>query len=108
MLQGWTTITIEWALVVLSLIFVFLRIYVRFTAPSTVHNFSDTIVICAWLAFVCMVACDSALSRLHLLERDTTYDAGLLKLNKRPEDSLRMLKVLPLLCFLSRWGNGDE
>lgn len=93
MLPGWTTITIEWAFAVLSLIFVLLRIYVRFTAPSTIHHLSDAIVICAWLAFVGMVACDSALSRLHLPERASIYDAGLLKLNQRPEDSLCMLKV---------------
>lgn len=95
MLHGWTTITIEWALVIFALIIVLLRIYVRLTTPrgSQNHNLSDAIVICAWLALVCMVSCDSALLKLGMMEWDSTYDAKMLSINSNPEDSRRMLKV---------------
>ncbi|KAF8539693.1 hypothetical protein BDD12DRAFT_837069 [Trichophaea hybrida] len=94
MLLGWTTLTIEWALALLSLIFVLLRIYVRFTAPSYTHNRSDVIVVCAWLALASMVACDSALYRLGLFEGPNVYDKSLLLLNSNPKDSIRMLKII--------------
>jgi hypothetical protein len=93
MLLGWTTLTIEWALALLSLVFVLLRVYVRFTAPSCAHNLSDAIVVCAWLALLSMVACDSALFKLGLLEGPNTFDNSLLSLNSNPGDSIRMLKV---------------
>ncbi|CCX31598.1 Similar to hypothetical protein AOL_s00080g416 [Arthrobotrys oligospora ATCC 24927]; acc. no. EGX48291 [Pyronema omphalodes CBS 100304] len=96
MLHGWTTITIEWALVIFALIIVLLRIYVRLTTPrgSQNHNLSDAIVICAWLALVCMVSCDSALFKLGMMEWDSTYDAKMLSINSNPEDSRRMLKII--------------
>lgn len=97
MLNGCTTLTIEWALVLLSLAFVLLRVYVRFTSPSSGVNNSvtDTLVIFAWLALASMVACDSMLEKLSLLARPTPLDDKevLILVNQNPEELVRMLKV---------------
>jgi hypothetical protein len=94
MLNGWATITIEWALVFLSLIFVLLRIYVRLTAPSSVRNrLSDAIIIIAGLSLATMVALDTVMSRMHIFEPGSYYDKSLIHRHARAEHNVRLLQV---------------
>lgn len=95
MLNGWTPIIIEWALIALSLIFVLLRIYVRFSVPTTDPHYklADAIVIVAWLALAVMVVLDTVLSKLSLFDSASNFDRTLVMKNEKPEDNVRMLKV---------------
>jgi hypothetical protein len=95
MLHGWTTaVTVEWALVSLSLIFVLLRLYVCLTGP-TISSFrsklSDAIIVIAWLSSASMVVLDTVMSTKYLSAGEK-LDVSLLR-ESSPEDAVRALQV---------------
>jgi hypothetical protein len=95
-------------LVVLALVFVALRGYVRYWRGQR-PLLSDYFVFAAWLAFVACCACDIRLKALGLFKNDRTYTDPLTSINKDPDKSIEALKVLIWLILLIvayiRFGN---
>ncbi|KAA8912293.1 hypothetical protein FN846DRAFT_321919 [Sphaerosporella brunnea] len=95
MLHGWATITIEWTLASLALIFVLLRIYVRFTTPSSVrYKLSDAIIIVAWLSLATMVSLDTAMAKLYLFEPGSFFNQPMIRKNDSVEENVQALQLL--------------
>ena len=93
MLNGWTTLTIEWALALLTLTFLALRIYLRFTIPSNSYTLSDGFVICAWIGFAVFLALDAVLYTLGVLEPGSYYSEDLTHKHASPEKNIKLMKV---------------
>lgn len=100
MLNGNQAVAFEWSFAGLALIFVLLRLYVRiFHGPSSRLNWSDWIVVIAWLNFAACCACDVELNRLGFIHPSSSYHGNLSMITPDPEKTVRILKIIYYSIF---------
>jgi hypothetical protein len=85
-------------LVSITLVFILLRIYVRFHTRKP-FSMSDVFVILAWIAFASCCTCDIKLNEYGLFSPGRTYNDSLITLNSDPNVVVQGLKV----CLLKHW-----